>query len=117
MPNLFSITAPLMIRTPGGEEKVIAHHFPHPQGMLYFDLYWHEGRPDQMTHVIEGEVSGEGPWKVGDHVVNVLGCHGTNADLAMQFEQWQTYLQRADVEYPPAPLIEAIARKLGATSD
>jgi hypothetical protein len=117
MPDLFSITAPLMIRSPGGEEKVIAHHFPHSRGMLYFDLYWHLGQPEQLTHVIEGEVTGEGPWKIGEHVINILGCHGTNSDLAMQFEQWQTFLHRADANYPPEPLIVAIARKLGASID
>ncbi|MFP3874668.1 MAG: hypothetical protein ACLFQT_04900 [Thiohalophilus sp.] len=117
MADLFSITAPLMIRTPDGEEKVIAHHFPHPKGLLYFDLYWHEGQPWKQTHVIEGEVTGEGPWKIGDHVINVLGCHGTNSDLAMQYEQWQSYIQRPDADYPPEPLIAAIAKKLGATPD
>jgi hypothetical protein len=117
MADLFTITAPLMIRLPDGEERVIAHHFPHPQGILYFDLFWHEGQPEQMIHVVLGEVNGDGPWKVGEHVINVLGCHGTNADLAMQFEQWQSYLQRADVDYPPEPLIAAIARKLGATTE
>ncbi len=114
MADLFSVTAPLMIRRPDGERKVIAHHFLHSQGMLYFDIYWHEGPPQQMIHVVEGEIQGEGPWKVGGHVINVLGCHGTDVALAMQYEHWQSYRQRVDVDYPPEQLIAAIARKLGA---
>lgn len=115
MADLFSITAPLMIRLPDGEEKVIAEHFPHPDGLLYFDLYWHLGKPGNTLHVVKGSVSGDGPWKVGDHVLNVLGCVGTNASLAFQFEQWREWRMTAGNEYPPEGLVLAIARKMGAT--
>ena len=47
MTDLFSITAPLMIRNPQGEEQVIAEIFPHPNGLVYFELYWHLGQPDE----------------------------------------------------------------------
>ena len=114
MADIFSLTAPLMIRLPDGTEKVIAHHFKHQKGLLYFDLYWHIGEPESVFHVLEGEVTGEGPWKIQDHVLNVLGCSGTNSDLAMQFNAWQEFLHRADADYPPEGLIYAIARKLGA---
>lgn len=113
MADLFSITAPLMLRKPQGEEQVLAAIFPHPNGMLYFDLYWHLGQPEETIHLIEGTLSGEGPWKIGDYVINVLGCHGTNAELASDYQQWQTYLQTA-ADYPPPPLIAAIARRMGA---
>lgn len=116
MADLFSVTAPLMLRLPNGETKVIAACFPHSQGLLYFDLYWHLGQPADTTHIITGELSGEGPWKIAGHVLNVLGCHGTNAELAGEYQQWQAYLNSAQADdYPPAPLIAAIARKLGAT--
>ncbi len=109
------MTSPLMLRTPEGEERVIAEIFPHPQGLVYFDLYWHLGQPEETVHLVEGSIHGEGPWKVGEYVINVLGCHGTNADLATTYQQWQTYLQTAEQDYPPSPLIAAIARRLGAT--
>ena len=115
MADLFSMTSPLILRTPDGEERVIAEIFPHPQGLVYFDLYWHLGQPEETIHLVEGTIIGEGPWKVGEHVINVLGCHGTNAELASAYQQWQSYMQTAKQEYPPAPLIVAIAHRLGAT--
>jgi hypothetical protein len=33
--------------------------------------------------------------------------------LATAYQQWQTYLQTAD-DYPPPPLVVAIARRMGA---
>ena len=113
MADLFSMTTPLMIRNPQGEEQVIAEIFPHPNGLVYFDLYWYLGQPDETIHLVEGKLSGEGPWKIGEYVINVLGCHGTNAELATAYQQWQTYLQTAD-DYPPPPLVVAIARRMGA---
>ena len=114
MAELFSMTSPLMIRTPEGEEQVIAEMFPHPEGLVYFELYWHLGQPEETIHLVKGMVRGEGPWKIGEHVINVLGCHGTNAQLAGAFQQWQTYLQTNEDDYPPPPLVAAIAKRLGA---
>jgi len=114
MADLFSITAPLMIRKPQGEEQVIAAIFPHSKGLVYFDLYWHLGEPTETIHLVEGTLSGEGPWKIGGYVINILGCHGTNADLATAYQQWQTYLQTTADDYPPPPLQAAIARRMGA---
>jgi hypothetical protein len=45
MADLFSMTTPLMIRNPQGEEQVIAEIFLHSNGLVYFDLYWHQGQP------------------------------------------------------------------------
>jgi hypothetical protein len=115
MADLFSITAPLMMRNPQGQEKILAEIFPHPKGIIYFDLYWHLRQPEDTIHLVEGTISGEGPWKIADYVINVLGCHGTNADLATSHQQWQTYLQTAAEDYPSAPLVAAIARRLGAS--
>ena len=117
MANLFSMTSPLMIRTPQGEEQVIAEIFPHPEGLVYFDLYWHLGQPDETIHLVRGTISGEGPWKIDDYVITVLGCHGTNAELASAYQQWQTYLQTSADDYPPPPLVTAIARRFGVITE
>jgi len=114
MADLFSMTTPLMIRSPDGKQAVIAEIFPHPEGLVYFELYWHLGQPEETIHLLEGTISGEGPWKIGESVINVLGCHGTDAELAMTHQQWQTYLQTAADDYPPSALIGAIARRMGA---
>lgn len=93
----------------------MAECFPHPQGLLYFDLYWHLGPPAATTHILQGVIKGEGPWKIDGTVVMVLGCQGTHPALASQYQQWQTYLASAAADYPPPPLVAAIARKLGAS--
>lgn len=113
MADLFSVTAPLLIRRPDGVSAVMAERFPHPQGLLYFDLFWHLGDPTQTIRLIEGEIKGDGPWKIGAAVVRVLGCHGTDAELAADHAQWTLYLNECAAEYPPRPMINAIARAQG----
>ena len=109
------MTAPLALRGPDGA-KVIAACFPHTLGLLYLDTFWHLKRPDEAAHLIRGELRGEGPWRIGDCVIAVLGCHHTDPDLAQPFAQWQSYLESeaAAREYPPPAQILDIARRLGA---
>ena len=114
MADLFTLTVPLMIRSPEGETSVIAEHFHHPEGLVYFDLFWHLGQPDNTIHVLKGEIMGDGPWKIANHVINVLGCHGTDAELAMAYDNWSQYLAGESDDYPPEPLRNAIARRFGA---
>lgn len=115
MTDLFTVTAPLTLRAHDGTQTIIAACFPYQKGLLYFDLYWHLGHVDNTNHLLQGSITGEGPWKIDGYILNVLGCHGTNHELANQFHEWQIYLEDAMSDYPPAPLIQAIARKLGAT--
>jgi len=114
MADIFSLTAPITVKRLNGPQQVVAEYFKHPQGILYFDLYWHTQQPEQAMHIVEGEITGEGPWRVGDTIFNVLGCRGTNIEMAMQHEQWLTYLQTPGTDYPVDGLIHAIARKMGA---
>lgn len=114
MADLFSMTAPLTLRLPTGEERLMAERFRHPRGLLYFDLDWHVGDPATTLHVVEGAISGDGPWRVGDCIVRVLGCHGSDPALAAEYTRWQQRLEQDG--YLPRPLIEAIARRYGATS-
>ena len=112
MADIFSMTAPLTLRLPSGEERIMAEHFRHPCGLLYFDLDWHTGDPADTLHVIEGQINGEGPWRVRECIVKVLGCHGSDPALATEYNRWQ---QRLELDgYLPRPLIEAIARRYGA---
>lgn len=116
MADPFQVTAPLALRCLDGEEKVIAACFPHPRGLLYLDCFWHLSTPDAAAHLLQGELRGEGPWRIGDCVLRVLGCHNTDPGLAQPFARWQTYLeQHGAQEYPPPEQIRNIARRLGAT--
>lgn len=119
MADIFSLTAPITVREIDSHninqpQKVVAEYFKHPNGILYFDLYWHLAQPEDAMHVIEGDISGEGPWRINNTIFNVLGCRTTNIEMAMQHEEWLTYLQTPGNDYPPEGLVVAIAKKMGA---
>lgn len=112
--DLFSMKAPLMIRMPNGDKHIMAEYFRHPKGLLFFDVFWNHPDAANVIHLVEGEYKGEGPWKIGDAVINVLGCRGVDADLASLFSEWQTYMQMAGDEFPSDEEIRAIAESHGA---
>jgi hypothetical protein len=113
MADIFSVTAPLKIRLPNGDQKVVAELFRHPQGLLYFELFWHEDR-EARIHLIKGELKGQGPWKIGDHILYVLGCRGTDADLANEYAEWQVWYQQNPGAYPDKKMINRLASSYGA---
>ncbi len=115
MAGIETVTAPLMVRFADGSKRLIAAAFLHPRGLIFLDLYWHLSTPQRAAHLIEGEVRGEGPWRVGDALVRVLGCQGTDPELQQAFAEWQQYLQTHTDQYPPRAQIRAIARRLGAS--
>lgn len=114
MASIDSVTAPLVLRHPGGREQLVAACFPHPAGLLYLDLYWHRSTPDKAAHLIRGALTGEGPWRVGDARLRVLGCQNTDPHLQADFTAWQQFLQTHADSYPPRAQIVDIARQLGA---
>lgn len=115
MADLFSVTAPLLVRHADGSQRVAAEIFPHPEGLVYFELFWNLRDPDQTVHLVRGPFKGEGPWKIGATVIRVLGCHGTDGALARQFDEWRSYRAEHADTYPARGFIEAIARRYGAT--
>lgn len=115
MADINQMTAPLVLRDPQGNERVIAAAFSHPLGLLCLDLFWHQSSPDQAAHLLRGELQGEGPWRIGDYRLRVLGCHNTDPHLADQFAAWNQYLQKHADEYPPRAQMMEIAARLGAT--
>lgn len=117
MADLFTLKAPLAIRRGNGVRHVMAEYFPleSSSGLVYFELYWHLQRPASLgIHRITGDIRGEGPWKIDDNVITVLGCHGTDAELAASFAEWQFYLEQGAPGYPARAAIEALARAQGA---
>jgi hypothetical protein len=114
MADLFTVTAPLLIRRADGRQHVVAEIFPHPEGVVYFELFWNLRDPPDGVHVVQGPFKGDGPWKVGDAVIRVLGCHGTDGALARQFDEWRQYRSEHADAYPERAFIESIARRHGA---
>lgn len=109
------VTAPLVLRDPQGNERVLAACFNHPDGLLCLDLFWHQSTPDNAAHLLRGQLTGEGPWRIGDFRLRVLGCQSTDPHLAGQYSAWRDYLANHGDEHPPPAQIVEIARKLGAT--
>jgi len=115
MADPWAVTAPLALRHPDGSEQVIAACFPHPLGLLYLDCFWHLGTPDETAHLIKGTLTGEGPWRIGEHRIRVLGCHHTDPQLAEPHARWVQYLETEGRHaYPPPEQIREMARRLGA---
>lgn len=113
MAAIETVTAPLVVRFSDGREKVVARAFPHPRGLVYLDLFWHLSTPDRAAHLVEGELRGEGPWRVGDVTLRVLGCHHIDPHLQAQFLSWKHHLETHGDRYPPEEQIREIARRLG----
>ena len=112
--SIYDVTAPMTIRYPDGEKKLIIEKYRHAEGLLFFEPFWHIKGLQQGVHLIRGEVTGEGPWKIAGHVITVTGCQNTDAEMAQQLSEWQTYLATPDIEYPAPDQISGLARKLGA---
>jgi hypothetical protein len=114
MADLFRVTAPLVVHYRDGRQEIAVERFRHPEGLLYFTPFWHRGDPAKTIRLLRGEIRGEGPWRIGEAVIRVLGCQGAEPGCALEYETWQAYLATEPEDYPPRPLIEAIARRLGA---
>jgi hypothetical protein len=108
MTDILSMTAPLLVRFPDGQKCLVAEKYQHPDGILVFEPFWMDdiGR----CHLLAGEISGDGPWKVGINVVSVLSC--SEPELSMLWTQWDEYLATHDDSYQS--LLLQTARALGA---
>ena len=87
--------------------------FQHPDGILYFRPFWDQLHDGEGIQIVTGEIKGEGPWKVGDAVVTVLGCQGTNPEQAAEFADWKFHLERCGERYPTRDELQLIATEKG----
>jgi hypothetical protein len=101
MADLFSVTAPLAIRFKDtGEKQIMVARLPYNNGLLFLPTFWTNMEPQQALRYVPGPVEGAGPWKVGNTIVTVLACHGTDAALANDFSCWQSHLMELGEDYP-----------------
>jgi hypothetical protein len=113
MADLFSVTAPLLIRYPDGCREVMVERLAHPAGLVYFRPFRERQEAAHAVRLVEGEVRGDGPWKVGAAVVTVLGCHGSDPAAAAEYVGWQQQRAQFPDDYPDREALRAIARALG----
>ena len=113
MADLFSVTAPLLIRYPDGRRDLVVECLRHPAGLVCFRPYW--DRPGLLHGIflVEGELRGDGPWKIGRAVVTLLGCHGSHPAEAAEYADWQQYRARLGGSYPDREARRAMARAAG----
>ena len=101
MADLFSVTAPLAIRfKDSGEKQIMVERLPYNDGLLFLPTFWTDKDVQQALRYVPGPIEGDGPWKVGNAIVTVLACHGTDAQLANDFSAWQTRLIEIGDAYP-----------------
>ena len=113
MADLFSITAPLVIRYPDKSVDVLVECLHHPAGLVYFRPFWDRMPLTEGIRLVTAELRGSGPWKVGNAVVTVLGCQGTHPEQAAEFAEWQVYREQIGSHYPDVAALMQFAREAG----
>ena len=89
--DLFEFSAAgngVLIDHPQGGIRPCAEIFRHPLGIVFLDIGWTDpygGR--HPAHIVEGEVSGSGPWKVGEIELREIVAGD------QVFEEWNDWLQ------------------------
>ena len=87
--------------------------FRHPDGIVYFRPFWDRLRDGEGVQFVIGDIRGEGPWKVGDAVVTVLGCQGTNPEQEAELADWRFHLEQRGEQYPTRDELQRIAVEKG----
>ncbi|RUA04402.1 MAG: hypothetical protein DSY43_06385 [Gammaproteobacteria bacterium] len=106
MNKIFTLRSPLYIKYPNGETRVIEEIFQHPQGVLYFELFW-EKDPQYSIHLIKGEISGDGPWRVGEASFHVLGY----PQMCEMHSFWQTELMQNPTQFRSKDVVKIALEK------
>ena len=114
MPDLFEMQRPLSVNYTDGRKTVIVAYYPHAEGMVYLEPFWEQKPEGEKVVLIKGDVKGDGPWRVGSAVLTLVGCQGTDAELAQQLAQWQAHIQEVGSDYYDPEAIRALARQYGA---
>jgi len=115
MADLFTVTAALAIRFASGEKQIMVERLAYHDGLVFLPTFWTESGIDEALRFVAGPIKGDGPWKVGDAVVTVLACHGTDAELANEFACWQDHLTQLGEAYPTRDKIEKMMKTRAAT--
>ena len=114
MADLFTVTAPLLLRCPQDGERVVLRAWPHPRGMMCLGLYTADQGPARALFLVAGELKGAGPWKVGDCVVSVLGCRNTHPVPANDYAGWVQDIEMGLINVPDENHLRQCARERGA---
>lgn len=89
-------------------------YYPHNEGLLYLRPFWEQQPQGQQATVLKGELKGQGPWKIADAVISLVGCQGTDAELAQQLADWEFHLQNVGQNHYNVDDIRCLAKEYGA---
>lgn len=116
MSNLFEKHAyPLVIEIKIDEDDIItrtvAEIFPTANGIVFFDLWWHLNDSGHPIHVIEGKITGNGPWRVGN---KALIRYMSEEDPYNRWAAWMRWKEAIEKSYVSREIILKEARFYGA---
>lgn len=114
MPDLFEMKRPLAVNFKDGSKTIMVAYYPHKEGLVFLEPFWQDKTQAQKTTVIKGELKGDGPWKIADAVISLVGCQGTDPDLAQLLSQWENHVQEVGPDYYKVEDIRSLARAAGA---
>jgi len=114
MPDIFQMQRPLAVNFKDGSKTIMVAYYPHEEGLVYLEPFWEKRLPEKKANVIKGEIKGEGPWKIADAVISLVGCQGTDAELAQLLAQWENHVQEVGPDYYKVDDIRSLARSFGA---
>ena len=86
--------SPLVIDVDGDGEnvRVIAEVFDHAEGIVFADIgFCRLDHPGHPYHIVEGELSGDGPWEVGN--AKIFTIDDSN-DLFFDWYEWEQNKER-----------------------
>ena len=114
MPDLFTMKRPLAVNYENGNKSIMVAYYPHKEGLVYLEPFWEQKPEGNKAIVIKGEVRGDGPWKIGNAVISLVGCQGTDPYLAQLLSQWEFHVQSMREDYYQPEQIRNLAREYGA---
>lgn len=114
MANLFEMKRPLTVGYSNGDKEIMVAYYRHSEGLVYLPSFWEKRPEGQKAVVIKGELKGEGPWKIADVVITLVGCQNTDADFAQMLAEWEFHVQSVASDYYQPENIRALAREYGA---
>ena len=83
----FEKNLPLKVIISRDHERAIAEGFIVGEGVVFYDVFWYEASFHPI-HFIKGEISGRGPWKVGDLVIKEM-----NENESLFEADWKPWLR------------------------
>jgi len=105
---------PLAVNFADGRKTIMVAYYKHPDGLVYLEPFWEQKAEGQKVAIIKGDLKGEGPWRIGDAVITLVGCQNTDAELAQMLAQWEFHVQSVGSGFYQPEAIRGLAREYGA---